>query len=223
MALQIKKYAVLITILSLITQFIRLCVEVSLHEEEQFLSNKTMLKIGEIVITALVLLIVAIPEGLPLAVSISMALSIDYMKKDSILIKNVESVQTCAMLDELCVSKTGTLTKGDLNVAKVHFKRDDDAEADDIAFDNGYFAKCQAVRRTRNLDGSPIRASKLLAEADNENLRPKEQNQKRKHETLMFDQLGDIMTSNFISIIKECIIACSDVRIEINDHDDEDN
>ena len=92
MAIQIKKYAVLITILSLITQFIRLCIEVSIDEEEHFLSNKQVLKIGEIVITALVLLIVAIPEGLPLAVSISMALSIDYMKKDSILIKNVESV-----------------------------------------------------------------------------------------------------------------------------------
>ena len=126
------------------------------------------------------------------------------------------------MLDELCVSKTGTLTKGDLNVAKVHFKRDDDAEADDIAFDNSYFSKSQAIRRTRNLDGSPIRASKLLA-MDNEMAPPKESNQKRKHETLMFDQLGDIMTSNFISIIKECIIACSDVRIEINDHEDEEN
>lgn len=33
----------------------------------------------------------------------------------------------------------------------------------------------------------------------------------------MFDQLGNELTSNFKDIIKECIIACSDVRIEIND------
>jgi P-type E1-E2 ATPase len=95
---------------------------------------------GKIVITALVLLIVAIPEGLPLAVSIAMALSINYMKEDMILIKNVEALQTCAMLDELCVSKTGTLTKGDLTVAKIHVKRDDD-EGEDIAFDNGCVQK----------------------------------------------------------------------------------
>jgi magnesium-transporting ATPase (P-type) len=35
---------------------------------------------------------VAIPEGLPLAVSIAMALSINSLKKDKILIKNLESV-----------------------------------------------------------------------------------------------------------------------------------
>ena len=56
------------------------------------------------------ILIVSIPEGLPLAVSIAMALSINSLKKDEILIKNLESVQTCAMLHDICVGKTGTLT-----------------------------------------------------------------------------------------------------------------
>jgi len=65
-----------------------------------------------------VLLIVSIPEGLPLAVSLAMALSTNSLKKDEILIKNLESIQTCAMLHELCISKTGTLTKGKLNVTK---------------------------------------------------------------------------------------------------------
>jgi P-type E1-E2 ATPase len=95
-----------------------------IDEELTFLSNQTLLEIGKIIITATILLIVAIPEGLPLTVSIAMALSIDNLKKDQILIKNVESVQTCAMLDELCVSKTGTLTKGDLKVVKIHFKNE---------------------------------------------------------------------------------------------------
>jgi P-type E1-E2 ATPase len=65
-------------------------------------------------------MIVAIPEGLPLAVSIAMALSINSLKKDEILIKNLESVQTCAMLHDVCVSKTGTITKGKLSVMKYH-------------------------------------------------------------------------------------------------------
>jgi len=58
------------------------------------------------------MLIVAIPEGLPLAVSIAMALSINKLKDDQILIKNIDSVQTCAMLHDICVGKTGTITKG---------------------------------------------------------------------------------------------------------------
>jgi P-type E1-E2 ATPase len=74
--------------------------------------------VGKIAIIAVVLMIVAIPEGLPLAVSIAMALSINSLKKDEILIKNLESVQTCAMLHDICVGKTGTLTKGIMNVEK---------------------------------------------------------------------------------------------------------
>jgi len=55
-------------------------------------SSATLLEMGKVVITAIVLLIVAIPEGLPLAVSIAMAMSIGQLKNDSILIKNIESV-----------------------------------------------------------------------------------------------------------------------------------
>ena len=64
------------------------------------------------------MLIVAIPEGLPLAVSIAMALSINKLKDDQILIKNIDSVQTCAMLHDICVGKTGTITKGQMTVKK---------------------------------------------------------------------------------------------------------
>ena len=64
---------------------------------------------------------VAIPEGLPVAVSIAMALSVNNLKKDNILIKNLEAIQTCATLHDICVGKTGTLTTGDMRVAKFHF------------------------------------------------------------------------------------------------------
>lgn len=75
------------------------------------------MRLGRICIIAICILIVAIPEGLPLAVSVAMALSISKMKKDKILIKNVEAVQKCAILHDICVAKTGTLTEGDLHVA----------------------------------------------------------------------------------------------------------
>ena len=55
-------------------------------------SNKTLLKISESAIISVVLMMVAIPEGLPLAVSIAMALSVKSLKKDEILIKNLEAI-----------------------------------------------------------------------------------------------------------------------------------
>lgn len=80
--------------------------------DKSFFSSETLLVAIRCVMLTLCLLIVVIPEGLPLAISIAMAMSVDAMKKDNILIKNIEAVQVCALLDEICVGKTGTLTKG---------------------------------------------------------------------------------------------------------------
>ena len=51
-----------------------------------------LLKIGNAAIVSVVLMMVAIPEGLPLAVSLAMALSVNNLKKDNILIKNLEAI-----------------------------------------------------------------------------------------------------------------------------------
>lgn len=116
---QIGKYAIAATVISVITHLIFMCLMVMFSEGKDLFSNDTLLEVLNICIIAVVLLIVAIPEGLPLAVSIAMALSIERMKKDEILIKNLESVQSAAMLHDLCISKTGTVTKGTLHVSKI--------------------------------------------------------------------------------------------------------
>jgi len=102
----------------LISQLIYAVVLIGISEDKELFSNDTLLKIGRVFITTVVIFIVAIPEGLPLAVSIAMALSIQNLKNDGILIKNLESIQTCATVHDICVGKTGTLTKGKLTVAK---------------------------------------------------------------------------------------------------------
>ena len=45
---------------------------------------------------------------------------INLINKDNILIKNLEAIQKCAVLDELCISKTGTLTNGVLQVKSIN-------------------------------------------------------------------------------------------------------
>lgn len=52
----------------------------------------TLLEVGKSIVIAVVLLMVAVPEGLPLAISLAMALSIKNLKDDQILIKNMEAV-----------------------------------------------------------------------------------------------------------------------------------
>jgi len=67
---------------------------------------------AKIFILGVSIIIVCIPEGVPLAASIAMALSTNRLKKDNILIKNLEAVQTCSMLHDICIGKTGTITYG---------------------------------------------------------------------------------------------------------------
>jgi P-type E1-E2 ATPase len=116
-AMQISKYAIAATAVSVISHLLFLMLMILFSDKSMF-SNDTLLEILNICIVAVVLMIVAIPEGLPLAVSIAMALSISRLKDDEILIKNLESVQSAAMLHDLCISKTGTMTKGKLRVVR---------------------------------------------------------------------------------------------------------
>lgn len=93
----------------------------------------------EIAIIAICILIVAIPEGLPLAVSVAMALSIQKMKKDKIHIKNVESVQKCASLHDICVSKTGTITEGEMHVGAYQLVSQNMVHENDALENGAYF------------------------------------------------------------------------------------
>lgn len=93
-------------------------------EKKTVISNYMLMRMIRIAIIAICILIVSIPEGLPLAVSVAMALSISKMKSDNILIKNVEAVQKCAILHDICVSKTGTLTEGELHVASYQLAKE---------------------------------------------------------------------------------------------------
>lgn len=118
LAKQIQQYATLITILIIIAMAIYTMLVIAFSSADVLISMQTVLKLAKIVIIACCIMIVAIPEGLPLAVSIAMALSINKLKNDQILIKNVEAVQTAAMIHDICIGKTGTITTGEMKVKR---------------------------------------------------------------------------------------------------------
>lgn len=89
---QISKYCIFATILIVIAQIFNLLIVIMTVTDKGFFSGETMTEVAHIFIVAICILIVAIPEGMPLAVSLAMALSIDKLKEDSILIKNLEAI-----------------------------------------------------------------------------------------------------------------------------------
>lgn len=91
-----------------------------ISSERQLLEPETLSKLLDFFTTALAIIIVAVPEGLPLAVSISMAYSVDTMKKDNLLVKNLEACETMGTVSDICTGKSGTLTSGDMQVNGIY-------------------------------------------------------------------------------------------------------
>lgn len=89
--------------------------------KKDLLDSNTAMDILRIFTTTVAVIIVAIPEGLPLAVSISMAFSVDVMKKDNLLVKKMIACENLGYIKEICTGKTATLTKNDMNVEIMYY------------------------------------------------------------------------------------------------------
>lgn len=67
-------------------------------------------------IIAVTVIVVAIPEGLPMAVTISLAYSVQKMKEEHNLVKHLDKSETMGNVNNVCTDKTGTLTEGVMSV-----------------------------------------------------------------------------------------------------------
>merc|ERR1711991_874342 len=68
------------------------------------------------IITAITIVVVAVPEGLPLAVTIALAYSMLKMLKDNNLVRKLEACETMGRATIVASDKTGTLTKNEMTV-----------------------------------------------------------------------------------------------------------
>ncbi|KAL9656250.1 hypothetical protein ABK040_007865 [Willaertia magna] len=70
------------------------------------------------IIIAVTIVVVAVPEGLPLAVTISLAYSVKKMMKDNNLVRHLHACETMGGATNICSDKTGTLTLNEMRVVK---------------------------------------------------------------------------------------------------------
>ena len=70
----------------------------------------------EAVMLAVIIIVMAVPEGLPLMIAIVSALNMGKMLRDQVLVRKVAGIETAGSLNVLFSDKTGTITKGQLEV-----------------------------------------------------------------------------------------------------------
>ena len=89
----------------------------------------------ETVMLAVTLIVVSVPEGLPMSVTLSLALSMRKMLKHNNLVRRMHACETMGAATVICTDKTGTLTQNKMQIYQAHFYglADGDRLADDEA------------------------------------------------------------------------------------------
>jgi P-type E1-E2 ATPase len=90
---------------------VNLIIKTVIDNQRSLVSLETLNSIVNFIIIAITVIVVAVPEGLPLAVTISLAFSVMKMKNDNNLVRKLHASETMGGANEICTDKTGTLTK----------------------------------------------------------------------------------------------------------------
>uniref|UniRef100_A0A1I8GKK0 Calcium-transporting ATPase n=1 Tax=Macrostomum lignano TaxID=282301 RepID=A0A1I8GKK0_9PLAT len=86
----------------------------------EFNFTRDLQKFIDFVIISVTVIVVAVPEGLPLAVTLSLAYSVKKMMKDNNLVRHLDACETMGNATAICSDKTGTLTTNRMTAVQVY-------------------------------------------------------------------------------------------------------
>lgn len=89
--------------------------------KESWISVDTAGRILQYFMISVTLIVVAVPEGLPMSVTLSLALSMRKMLKSNNLVRKMHACETMGATTVICTDKTGTLTQNQMQVYKTNF------------------------------------------------------------------------------------------------------
>jgi Ca2+ transporting ATPase len=116
LAESIGKCGLAAAVITVIAIFLRIIIERSTRGEWD--DGNPAQDFVDAFIIGITVLVVAIPEGLPLAVTISLAYSVKKMQKDNNLVRKMHACETMGGANMICSDKTGTLTQNKMTVSE---------------------------------------------------------------------------------------------------------
>ncbi|KAF6098624.1 ATPase plasma membrane Ca2+ transporting 2 [Phyllostomus discolor] len=130
LAVQIGKAGLVMSAITVIILVLYFTVDTFVVNKKPWLPECTPVYVQYFVkffIIGVTVLVVAVPEGLPLAVTISLAYSVKKMMKDNNLVRHLDACETMGNATAICSDKTGTLTTNRMTVVQayigdVHYK-----------------------------------------------------------------------------------------------------
>ncbi|XP_043071834.1 plasma membrane calcium-transporting ATPase 1 isoform X10 [Drosophila grimshawi] len=117
LAIQIGYAGSTIAVLTVIILIIQFCVKTFVIDEKPW-KNTYANNLVKHLIIGVTVLVVAVPEGLPLAVTLSLAYSVKKMMKDNNLVRHLDACETMGNATAICSDKTGTLTTNRMTVVQ---------------------------------------------------------------------------------------------------------
>lgn len=125
----------------------------------------------DIVIVAITIIVVAVPEGLPVAVTLALSFATKRMLKENNLVRHLRACETMGNATTICSDKTGTLTQNKMTViagvlgSSLHFSRDS-AEDDQVMPFTAAFERLPTNIRNLLLQSSAINSTAFEGEED---------------------------------------------------------
>lgn len=117
LAIQIGYAGSTIAVLTVVILVIQFCIKTFVIEGKQWKNSYANYLVRHLIIGVTVL-VVAVPEGLPLAVTLSLAYSVKKMMKDNNLVRHLDACETMGNATAICSDKTGTLTTNRMTVVQ---------------------------------------------------------------------------------------------------------
>ncbi|KAK7841348.1 putative calcium-transporting atpase 11, partial [Quercus suber] len=115
----IGKIGLTFAVLTFLILIGRYLVEKALNNEFSDWSSSDALTILNYFATAVTIIVVAVPEGLPLAVTLSLAFAMKKLMEERALVRHLSACETMGSAGCICTDKTGTLTTNHMAVVKV--------------------------------------------------------------------------------------------------------